>query len=314
MPTYNTAISRDASDDPLVPTPVAAEIIQQARQSSAVLSLARRVPMASGSQRMPVLSALPTAYWVDGDTGLKQTSSADWSNATIKAEELAVLVPIPDAYAADAQVNLGAEVQSLLAEAIGTALDAACLFGTNAPTSFGTGVYFHALAAGNAVVTGAGEDLADEVANVAELVAGDGFNVNGFASKPGFTWKLNRLRTDDGVPIYQPNLQGGPGRTLFGFPLNEVANGAWDSGEALLIAGDWTKAIVGVRQDITLTKHTDGVISDADGVVVYNAMQQDSTIYRCVFRAGFVVANPKTRIASGTASPFGVVQATTANS
>lgn len=314
MPTYNTAITRDASDDPLVPTPVAAEIIQQARASSAVLSLARTIPMAAGSGRMPVLSALPTAYWVDGDAGLKQTSSADWANVTLKAEELAVLVPIPDAYIADAQVNLGAEVTSLLAEAIGVAFDAAALFGTNAPTSFPDGVYYHALAAGNAVVTGSGEDLADEIATVAQSVAEDGFAVNGFASKPGFTWQLNRLRSTDGVPIYQPGLQGAVGRTLYGFPLNEVANGSWDASEALLIAGDWTKAIVGMRQDITLTRHTDGVISDADGVVVYNAMQQDSTIYRCVFRAGFALANPATRVGSGTKSPFGTVQATTAAS
>jgi len=314
VPVYNAAISRDASNDPLLPVEVSREVIKAATQRSAVMSLARTIPMAAGTARMPVPSVLPTAYWVSGDAGLKQTSTADWANVSLTAEELAVLVPIPDAYINDAQVDLGAEVQEMLAEAIGAAFDAATLFGTDKPSSFPAGVYAHALAAGNAVVNGTGEDLAEEVAEVAELVAGDGFNVNGFASKPGFTWRLNRLRTADGVPIYQANLQGGVGRTLYGYPLNEVANGGWDASEALLLAGDWTKAIVGLRQDITFTQHIDGVISDADGKVIYNAMQQDSTIYRVVFRAGFALANPATRTGSGTKSPFGVVQATTAAS
>lgn len=310
MATYNASISRDGSNDPLLPVEVSRQIIKQLPQQSAVLSLARRVPMASGLARMPVLSVLPSAYWVTGDTGLKQTTTADWGNVTLTAEELAVLVPIPDAYIDDAQVDLGAEVQSMLAEAIGTAFDSACLFGTDAPASFPDGVYQHAVDGGNVVVEGAGDDLAQDISDVAEAVAVDGFAVNGFASKPGFTWKLNGLRSTDGVPIYQPNLQGAVGRSLFGFPLNEVNNGAWDDNEALLLLGDWTKAIAGVRQDITLTRHTDGVISDAQGVVIYNAMQQDSTIFRCVFRAAFAIASPATRTGTGTKSPFGAVQST----
>ena len=319
MPTYDDSISRDGSDDPLLPVPVAAQVIAELPKSSAVLSLARTVRMAAGTQRLPVLSVLPQAYWVSGDTGLKQTGTVDWKNVSLTAEEIAVIIPIPDAYAADSQVPIWDEVMPLVTQAIGTVFDAACLFGTNKPTSFpALGVYGHAIAAGNVLVAGASStDLLQNVASMGTLLANDGYALGGFVAGPGFGWRLAHLRTaSDKTPVYQQDVQGGLGRTIYGFPVREVANGAWDSTEAALIAGDWSKAIVGLRQDITFTRHTDGVITDTEGKVLFNAMQQDSTLYRCVFRAAFALANPVTSMnaTEGTRSPFAVIQETTANS
>ena len=55
-------------------------IVQDAPKSSIVMQLGRRLPnMTSNQTRMRVLDTLPTAYWVDGDTGFKQTSMpASW--------------------------------------------------------------------------------------------------------------------------------------------------------------------------------------------------------------------------------------------
>ena len=51
-----------------------------------------------------------------------------------------------------------------------------------------------------------------------------------------------------------------------------------------------------------------GVISNATGAIVYNAMQQDSQIMRVVMRVGFQVANPVTRVAKkGTQYPAGFI-------
>ena len=95
MTTYSDLISRDASNDPLVPAPQSANVIQVATHSSAVLSRARIAPMSTKTSRTPVLSTLPTAYFVSGDTGLKQTSNADWENLDLVAEEIAVIIPVP---------------------------------------------------------------------------------------------------------------------------------------------------------------------------------------------------------------------------
>ena len=316
MATYNSLISRDASNDPLVPTPVSAEIIQELPAMSALLQRAAQAPMSSKTQRQPVLDVMPIAYFVGGDTGLKQTSAQDWKNVDLVAEEMAAIIPIPEAYLDDAQMPIWDQVRPRLVEALGALLDGAGLFGINKPSTWSTAVYQSAVAAGNVTIAGAGDDFAQDVSVVAEKVAQDGFAINGFVSRPGLTWKLNGIRSDQGVPIYQPNLQGTPGGTLYGYPMSELTNGAWDMSEAELLMGDWRKAIVGLRQDISFKLFTEGVISDDDGKVVLNLMQQDSVAMRVVMRAAFATANPATRLNtnSATRSPFGVVQATTAAS
>ena len=317
MATYNSIISRDASNDPLVPEPVSAEILQELPTQSVVLQRARQVPMSTKTSRMPALDVLPMAYFVGGDTGLKQTSSQDWKNVDLIVEEIAAIVPIPEAYLDDAQIPIWNEVRPRMTEAVGMVLDAAALFGVNKPSTWPTAIYQGAVAAGNTVIAGtSADDLAVDIAHVGEKLSLDGYAVNGFASRPGFTWKLNTLRSAQGAPIYQPNLQGGLGGNLYGYGLSEVTNGSWDSSEAELIMGDWSKAMVGLRQDISFKMFTEGVISDDDGKVILNLMQQDSVAMRVVMRVAFATANPATRLNtnSATRSPFGVVQATTAAS
>ncbi|WP_372344744.1 phage major capsid protein [Streptomyces sp. KL116D] len=313
---FNSIISRDASNDPLVPTPVSADIIQELPAASSLLQRARNVPMSSKTQRQPVLDVLPLAYFVGGDTGLKQTTAQDWKNVDLVAEEIAAIVPIPEAYLDDAQMPIWEQVRPRLVEAIGAKLDGAGLFGLDKPSTWPAAVYQSAVAAGNAVISGTGVDFGVDVSQAAGKVAEDGFAVNGFISRPGLTWKLNGMRSEQGLPIYQPNMQGQPGGTLYGYGMSELTNGAWDMSEAELLMGDWSKAIVGVRQDISFKLFTEGVISDDEGKVVLNLMQQDSVAMRVVMRVAFATANPATRLNTNAAtrSPFAVVQSTTAAS
>ena len=76
MATYNTGVGRSsttAGADYLIPDSISADIIQSLPKQSAIMQLAKTVPMASTTQKMPVMDVLPQAYWVGGDSGLKQT-------------------------------------------------------------------------------------------------------------------------------------------------------------------------------------------------------------------------------------------------
>jgi HK97 family phage major capsid protein len=307
--TYNTSINRNTSgSDPLVPEPFVADVIKEMPQSSAVMALARKVPMSTKTARQPVLSALPEAYFVTGDTGLKQTSSADWDNLTLTAEEIAVIVAVPEAYLDDSAVPIWDEVRPLVAEAFGRRLDRTILFNESRPSTWGAAIVNSAIAAGNQIVEGSGDDLAEEVAHLAQLISEDGGAVNGFAVSPGFNWRLTRLRSTDGIPIYAPPAGAQPG-SLFGYPLPQVRNGGWFPTVASMIAGDWSKAVLGVRQDMTFRVFTEGVISDDSGNVVLNLMQQDSVALRVVARFGWQIANPvnPVKTSSATRSYFGVL-------
>ena len=306
MPTYNERILRENVS---VPVETVNEIIQELPQQSVALTRMRKVRMSSKTRKQPVLASLPVAYWVDGDTGLKQTTKATWDNVTMTAEELAALIPVPNAVIDDSDMPIWELVKPLLVEAIGNKVDHATLFGVDKPTTWPTALVPAAIAAGNTVVEGTGADFGVDVAALAGKVAADGFAVNGFASAPGLNWKLIGLRDTNGQPIYgNPMAAGQPG-TLYGYPLQEVTNGAWNSAAAELIAADWTKFVVGVRQDITFDLYDQMVISDDAGKVIFNAPQQDSKVLRVVFRVGYQVANPLTRLNQTGASryPAGVL-------
>lgn len=306
MPSYNDILSRSDNGAIEVPEQVAAQVISAANGESVVLQLARKVRMPSRSYRQPVLSVLPDAYWVNGDTGMKQTTKAQWSDAVITAEPLAALVVVPDDFIQDSTVPIWSELQPLMSQAMGRAIDQAALWGVNKPASWSQSVYQQAAAAGNYVELGQGgtgkTDIEYDIAQMGLQLANDGFQLRQVATEPGFRWKLASQRTSAGEPVYT-NLAGSTGLEFV-----ESTNGAWNP-EVKAIGGDWSNAIVGIRTDMTFTLHTDAVITDDDGKVVFNAMQQDSTVGRFVMRVGFVVANPATHnsTVASARSPFSLL-------
>ncbi len=305
MANYSDIQGRADVADAMMPDQIINDIIKEAPKSSILLTRARNVRLSSKKAKQPVLSTLPEAYWVNGDTGMKQTSKSAWKNLFITAEELAVIVPIPDALIDDADVPLWDEVKPLLAEAIGKKVDAAGIFDEDKPDSWPEAIVPAAIKAGNVVARGTGADLGVDVALVGKMLAQQGFGMNGFASKPGMQWELVGLRNEQGDPIYTQTLAGQPASGLYGFPLNEAGNGSWDPEQAEIVGADWSKFVIGIRQDITYDLFKEGVISDADGKVILNLMQQDCKALRVVFRVGFQVANPITRLGGGY--PAGVV-------
>lgn len=309
---YNDSIS-GTDVGPLIPEEVADEIISGVEQTSAAMQLMRRARMSRAQQRLPVISALPTAYFVASGGGLKQTTRVAWSNKYLIAEEIAVIVPIPEAYLDDAEFDIWDEVKPKIEEAFAIAIDGAVLFGINKPDTWGTDVYTHAQTAGNSIVRGAvaGQDLAGDVSDLMSLVENDGFDVNGHAARRSVRGILRNLRDDNNQPIFSPGIPNKEPATLWGEPLNYVSNAAWNTDDALLLTGDWNQAIFATRQDITYKVLDQASIHDEEGALVYNFAQQDMVGLRCVGRFAYQVANVINR--EGTyadQSPFGVLHPT----
>ena len=310
-----TDIITRADTEQLMPDDVARDIIKGLPQASIALSRFRRVNMSSKVQRQPVLSALSQAYFVNGDTGLKQTTKNAWAGKELVAEEIAAIIPVPQAVLADTDYDLWAEVKPDLVEAAGQLIDQAVLFGVGRPSTWAQGIVPAAAAAGNTVVRGAvnGSGLDADVIRAMRLVAADGHPVTGFAADALLEYDLLGLRDGDGRPIFTSSLQdGAAGRGLYARPFTYLNNGGWLAAQADLIAGDWTQAVLGIRQDITWSIHTEGVISDSSGNVVLNLMQQNSAALKMTMRVGFQVANPLSRRAALTPEanryPFAVLR------
>jgi len=299
-------MGRSDVTEALVPDQVVTDIIAGAAQQSVILGRAKRTVMSSKVSKQPVLSSLPSAEWIDGDTGLMETTSVEWKDLTMTAEELGIIVPIPDALVNDANIPLWETVKPLITEAIGLKIDEAAIFGVGKPKSWPTAIVPAATAAGNAVQS-TGVDFWKSVSDLAGKIDTGGFAVNGFAARPGLSWTLRGARDDQNRPIFDAQLTSAGQFGLFGFPLDEVRNGSWNPAAAELIAADWSKFIIGVRQDITYDMFSEGVISDANGKVILNLMQQRSKALRIFMRAGFQVANPLSRLSTASSYPAGVI-------
>ena len=146
----------------LIPVERSQEIIQGAIEQSAVLTMGRRLQNMTAKQyKMPVLSMLPLVYFVNGDTGTKKATSMAWDNKVITAEEIAVIVPIPEAVLDDADYDIWGEVRPRVQEAFGKVIDGASFFGTNAPSSWRDDILTTATAASNVVT--ATSDLFEDI-------------------------------------------------------------------------------------------------------------------------------------------------------
>jgi HK97 family phage major capsid protein len=302
-------------DPQIIPTTISREIIKAASQASVVLKLARTQPMPTSTMTLPVLKTLPNSGWVSGAAaGRKPATTIEWSAEKITAEELAAVIAVPDALIADAGVAIWTETRQALVDAMAYAIDSAILFGTNAPPTFLTdGVAGAAIAAGNTAHTpGVDEDLAHAVNLAMGDVEAAGLTPNGHAADVSIRSALRGMRSVDGLPLFVPNLSAEAYSTLYGLPIEFSGNGAFDTSVADLITGDWTKLIVGIRQDLRVDTSNQAVITDAAGKVLVNAFQDDQTIMRVYMRLGYVVGKPVTPTSgAGGAFPFALVDSAT---
>ena len=296
----------------LIPTETSKEIIQSVVTTSSVLPLMRKLPNMSTKQRkMAVLSALPVAGFVDGDNGLKPVSSAAWANKYITAEEIAVIIPIPEAVLDDSDYDIWAELKPSIISAFNKVIDSNVLFKTDRATGPAP-IVPTAITRRHTVALGAGVDIAEDINTMMATVEEDGFDVNGFAGDVSVKSKLRGLRDKNGGLLFQPSLASGTPDTLYGQSLNYVKNGSWDKGKGLIVGGDWSQAVYAMRQDMTFKVLDQAVISDAEGKILYNLAQQDMVALRCVMRLGWQLPNPITNLNENEESryPFAVLTPT----
>jgi HK97 family phage major capsid protein len=294
---YNSLTSR-TDVGALIPEEVSREMLGAAVEQSAALTLFRRIPVSRNQVRLPVLSALPVAYWVTGDTGLKQTTELAWANKYVNIEEAATILPVPDSVAADIDANVWDEAMPYLIQAFGRLVDSAIFFGTNAPASFPTNVNAAAAAAGNnftEVTAATSGGFMGDLDALYGLVEGDGYDVSGFVAATNARSKFRSSRDNTGQRLDVGRV-GGDLSSFDGLPVVYPMRGLFPTGggagtNVRLFAGDWSQFVLAVRQDITVDVFREGVIQDGAGAIVYNLMQQDMTAIRLTFRLGWQVAN-----------------------
>jgi HK97 family phage major capsid protein len=289
---YNNLISRtDAAG--LIPEEVSRRMLADLEHDGGVLGVFTRIPVGRAQQRFPVLSALPVAYFVTGDTGLKQTTEVNWDNKYLNIEEIAAIIPVPENVLDDVDIDIWAEVEPLLRQAIERTLDAAVYFGTNAPGTWPTNIAAATAAAGNTVVRGTATDVeggvATDVSNLLGLLEADGYDPDRAIARTTLKGIFRNARDANGVRLAEVDQNNAWG-TSVRYPMRGLWPTAASSPEAFVL--DSQRFVVGVRSDIALKVLDQAVIQDNTGAIIYNLPQQDMVAVRATFRVGWQVSNP----------------------
>lgn len=319
---FNNIISRTDAQA-LVPEQVSYDLLEALPSESAALTLFRRFPpMSTNVTRMPVVSALPAAYFVNGDTGLKQTTEVDWTNKYLNVEELAAIVPIPEAVVDDQSYDIWGAIMPLVANALGRAIDGACFFGTNKPASWPNAIVTDANTAAQTVTRGtnaaAAGGIVGDFSDLFGKVEASGYDVNGLVATTTYKGLLRQARATTGESLL--NFGEATQAAVFGVDAHYPMRGLWPTpatGSAEAIVGDYTQAIFGMRQDITYKVLDQAVIQDNTGAIQFNLAQQDMVALRVVMRCAFQVANtinydkptdPTATIVSGSRYPWAILE------
>lgn len=296
---YDNIISRGDAGA-LMPEEVSNSMLKGLESSSAVRATFQSVPVGRAQVRFPVLSALPVAYWVTGDTGLKGTTEVNWDNKFLNIEEIAVIIPIPENVLDDSAVPIWSQVEDLCSQAAGRLLDSTVFFGVNAPANFPDDI-ISAIAAvspapnSETLGTSAAADggIVGDQGEMLALVEGQGYDLSSGVAARSFKGEVRKARNTLGDRFGEITI-GRDEVDVDGvtYSLNSM-RGLWPtaSGTAQAIAYDATEFVVGIRDDITWKLLTEAVIQGTDGGIIYNLAQQDMVAMRMTLRIGWQVAN-----------------------
>lgn len=109
--------------------------------------------------------------------------------------------------------------------------------------------------------------------------------------------QIQRMKDSEGRYIWQPGINGSATGTIWGMPytltevlpsLNEI-----EAGDAFMIFGDLRNTTLSIRVPMQTKFFDSGVITDADGNVVLNLMQQDAQAIRARLRMNQVHVHPE---------------------
>ena len=279
-----------------LPGHIAAEIIQQTQEESAVMRLARQVTLPGTGITFPVISGDPEASWV-AETAAKPVSNPSLSTKVMTPYKLAVIVPFSDEFARDYAALYDALV-ARIPGALAKKFDATVFNGVAPGSGFNVltactsqSIDVNASGVGGFYKAIVGADI--------DIAAHDG-NLNGFAMSPQARGEMLSAMDKDGRPIFINNVAEGAIPRLLGQPvyyskgLYFAGNAASGSGsgavaakpDVLGFAGDWTKAMYGTVEGVKISISNEATLTISDSPV--NLWEHNMFAVKAEIEVGFI--------------------------
>jgi HK97 family phage major capsid protein len=257
----------------MIPTPLAANVIDLARNQTRVLQAgAITVPMSTATLKYARLSQDVTTSWTLEAANIAMSAAA-FDSVTFTAKKLAALVAIDNELFEDAE-NADATIENSIAKALALALDLAGLYGTGtAPQPQGLHGIVPTVAAGG----GATYDLM--LAAIAE-VKGSNFTPNAILYNSRTANSLAKLKDSQGRYLEPPTDFA----QLAKYMTNQIPNNLGVGlNESQAFVGDWPELALGLRSSLQIEVSREA--GYFDGTAQQSAFAKDQTVIRAILRA-----------------------------
>ena len=295
-----TGVQTNRTDIQL-PEAVASEILAKTQESSAVMRLARRIDLPGNGLQIPVIVSDPTADWVT-ETGKKPVSNPEVSKKIMQAYKLAVIVPFSNEFRRDA-ARLYDELIRRLPNALGAKFDATVFHGAAPGSNFDTFASATAQAIGSDAYAGLVAAQID--------IATHGGDLNGIALAPQGKGILLSATDDNKRPLFLNSVSEGAVDRVLGAPVY-ASKAAYASGSpnTVGVAGDWSKALYGTVEGVSIGYSEDATLDLGSGDVIY-LFQQNMFAVRAEIEVGFVADTAVfNKLTDGTSGAPGATGAT----
>ena len=260
-----------------VPVEIAKEVIKNIINQASIFKVCRHESMISDTQKLPRLTESGSASWV-GEGEAINTTMPKFEYPVLKANKLAVIVPVTREKIDDTIINVIGEVESAIVDAFSKAIDLACIFGTDSPfdTNLITSIGTQKITSTN--------NLDSDISDAMGLVEDNKYNCSNILMGTSQKKVLRALANDN---KYKGAITLS---SAYDTPIEYVRN--WDNTKALAITGDFSKAVIGTRKNIDYEILREATIKTSDGDTI-NLAQHDLIGIKAVMRLGFLVVDPK---------------------
>lgn len=295
----------------LLPPEVTGPIFTRTVQQSAVMRLARRIPLAiDRATSVPIPGDVPIAGWV-GEAAVKPLGTGSVTTQQMTGQKVAVLVPVAEEVVATNAGGLYDQLEQDLPVAIARAFDQAAIHGL---TMSGAGGPFSTALVSSVNSQKLGANSQPNGGYYADLVQGmqqvvnRSWEFNGFIADTRLRPKLMLQVDSNGRPIFVggslPTEAGdwpqlAPAGTLIGEPVawSRAVSGlhyrqstALDTG-VRAIGGDWSQCAYGVGRDITIRVSDQAMWFDSSNNP-HSAFQENVVLLLVEAILGFVCGDP----------------------
>lgn len=266
----------DINRQQFLPAQISAEIIKKTQDASAVMQLARKIPLPGTGVAVPVITSDPTAEWV-AETAKKPVSNSEITSKLLQPYKIAVIETVSNELIRDA-AGLYDELVSRLPASLAVVFDNTIIGGTAAPgNNFDT---FASCTAQNMSSDAYGALVAADLD-----IATHGGILNGFAISPQAKSVLLSAVDGNQRPLFINSVAEGAipmilgSRTVQSKALYKAGTSGAD--DTVGVAGDWTQAVYGTVEGVQIK------ISEEATVGNINLFEQNMVAIRAEIEVGF---------------------------